>query len=39
VNGLFRRYTSSISEIFFSHSRGRWYHHERRSMTSEYRGE
>ena len=34
VNGLFRRYTSSISAIFFSHSRGRWYHHASRSMTS-----
>src|SRR4051795_5832271 len=38
VNGLFSRYTSSISATFFSQARGRSYHHARRSMTSAYRG-
>ncbi len=38
VNGLFSRYTSSISETFFSHARGRSYHHASRSITSAYRG-
>src|SRR5437870_4300000 len=38
VNGLFRRYTSSMSAAFLSHSRGRSYHQPSRSMTRAWRG-